>query len=57
LFLVENEGGKNMGVKRRNFTCQMDFGEGVVPLLVLTAVVKIPEGVAIGFQIFAWAPY
>ena len=30
----------------------------VIPLLLvlLTAVVKIPEGVVVGFQIFAWAP-
>ena len=25
-------------------------------LLLSTAVVKIPEGVVVGFQIFAWAP-
>ena len=25
-------------------------------VLVLTAVVKIPEGVVVGFQISAWAP-
>ena len=25
-------------------------------LVLVTAVVKIPEGVVVGFQIFAWAP-
>jgi hypothetical protein len=25
--------------------------------LVVTAMVKIPEGVVVGFQTFAWAPY
>jgi hypothetical protein len=31
---------------------------GIIPLFssLLTAVVKIPEGVVVGFQIFAWAP-
>ena len=28
----------------------------VVVVVVVTAVVKIPEGVVVGFQIFAWAP-
>ena len=28
----------------------------IIPLLLLAPVVKIPEGVVIGFQIFAWAP-
>ena len=28
----------------------------LVLLLLVTAVVKIPEGVVVGFQIFAWAP-
>ena len=28
----------------------------IIPLVVVTAVVKIPEGVVVGFQIFAWAP-
>jgi hypothetical protein len=32
---------------------------GIFPLFGFgfTTIVKIPEGVVIGFQIFAWAPY
>jgi hypothetical protein len=29
----------------------------LVVLVGVTTVVKIPEGVDVGFQIFAWAPY
>jgi hypothetical protein len=31
-------------------------GNFFLVLVILTAVVKIPEGVVVGFQIFAWAP-
>ena len=43
------------GTLRGNLECG-SAQPSLFHLLVLTAVAKTPEGIVVGFQIFAWAP-
>jgi hypothetical protein len=49
-------GGRAEGLACADPGARTPIGASGIPLVVGTAVIKIPEGLVVGFQIFACAP-